>query len=325
MKRALHSLIFIAAISALALGCGKHEEGGKKKGEAAEKKTAAAKSPDNEKGSGGDEGAEEDAGKKEEAKPAGPSKREIRMARVKAPANVAAAPADATKLKTGVAYKVLAEGKGTVKPSRDDVLTIRYTAWDTTGKPTSTTWKVKTQKPRELVFRKLIPGWQDVLKEMVVGERRLVWIPAKRAYVNKRNRKKGPRTVDMELVSMRVAPPAPSDLRRPPKDATKTKSGLVYKKLKSGDGKVHPKAADNVKAKYAGWSMKGICFDYTGPDEQRQFNLGSVIKGWTEGVQLMVVGDKYRFWIPEKIGYDGMPGKPGGKLVFDVELVKILK
>ncbi|MGB5296177.1 MAG: FKBP-type peptidyl-prolyl cis-trans isomerase, partial [Thermoanaerobaculia bacterium] len=53
------------------------------------------------------------------------------------------------------------------------------------------------------------------------------------------------------------------------------------------------------------------------------FGLNQVIAGWTEGVQLMVVGEKRRFWIPEKLAYGGEPGKPAGNLVFDVELISI--
>ena len=55
-----------------------------------------------------------------------------------------------------------------------------------------------------------------------------------------------------------------------------------------------------------------------------RFPLGRVIAGWTEGVQLMVEGERRRFWIPEKLAYQGRPGAPAGMLVFDVELLKVL-
>jgi peptidylprolyl isomerase len=57
--------------------------------------------------------------------------------------------------------------------------------------------------------------------------------------------------------------------------------------------------------------------------EPATFPLGAVIPGWTEGVQLMVQGEKRRFWIPEDLAYQGRPGPPQGMLVFDVELVGI--
>jgi peptidylprolyl isomerase len=53
------------------------------------------------------------------------------------------------------------------------------------------------------------------------------------------------------------------------------------------------------------------------------FGLNQVIAGWTEGVQLMVEGEKRRFWIPESLAYRGQPGAPAGMLVFDVELIRI--
>ena len=58
--------------------------------------------------------------------------------------------------------------------------------------------------------------------------------------------------------------------------------------------------------------------------EPSSFPLGGVIKGWTEGLQLMVEGEKRRFWIPEKLAYKGRKGSPAGMLVFDVELLEIL-
>jgi peptidylprolyl isomerase len=57
--------------------------------------------------------------------------------------------------------------------------------------------------------------------------------------------------------------------------------------------------------------------------EPIDFPLNRVIPGWTEGLQLMVVGETRRFWIPSKLAYDGQPGAPQGMLVFDVELLEV--
>ena len=76
----------------------------------------------------------------------------------------------------------------------------------------------------------------------------------------------------------------------------------------------------------SGWTTDGMLFDSSvvrGPPTT--FGLHQVIKGWTEGVQLMVAGEKRRFWIPEKLAYGGEAGKPAGMLVFDVELISIEK
>jgi FKBP-type peptidyl-prolyl cis-trans isomerase len=54
-----------------------------------------------------------------------------------------------------------------------------------------------------------------------------------------------------------------------------------------------------------------------------QFGVDQVIDGWTEGLQMMVEGEKRRFWVPAQLAYEGVPGKPQGTLVFDVELIRI--
>jgi peptidylprolyl isomerase len=106
-----------------------------------------------------------------------------------------------------------------------------------------------------------------------------------------------------------------------------TASGLQYKVLTQGDGTEHPSASSKVKVHYHGTLLDGTVFDSSvDRGEPISFGLNQVIKGWTEGVQLMVVGDKVRFYIPSKLGYGNQPsGKigPGALLIFDVELLAI--
>jgi peptidylprolyl isomerase len=118
--------------------------------------------------------------------------------------------------------------------------------------------------------------------------------------------------------------PAPPDVAAAPADAEKTPSGLASKVLQKGTGTEKPSSDSKVKVHYTGWTTDGKMFDSS---VQRgtpaTFKLDQVIKGWTEGLQLMVVGEKRRFWIPEELAYKGAPGAPQGMLVFDVELIKI--
>jgi hypothetical protein len=119
---------------------------------------------------------------------------------------------------------------------------------------------------------------------------------------------------------------APADVAAPPADAQKTASGLAYKVLKEGAGPDKPTAADTVKVFYVGWTTDGKMFDKQIPPEQPiTFPLRGVIAGWTEGVQLMKQGDRFRFWIPKELAYNDRPGRPAGMLVFDVELLKIAR
>jgi len=126
----------------------------------------------------------------------------------------------------------------------------------------------------------------------------------------------------------RTAPPpipAPADVAKPPADAVRTASGLIYKSLQPGTGTAHPAAADIVTVQYTGWTTDGRMFDSSyARSAPSTFPLDKVIRGWGEGVQLMVVGQKTRFWIPEPLAYKGQAGRPAGQLVFDVELLDIV-
>ncbi len=106
-----------------------------------------------------------------------------------------------------------------------------------------------------------------------------------------------------------------------------TPSGLQYKILTQGDGDERPTATDRVKVHYHGTLLDGTVFDSSvDRNEPISFGLNQVIKGWTEGVQLMSVGDKYRFFIPSGLAYGNRSaGKitPSSTLIFDVELLGI--
>ena len=118
--------------------------------------------------------------------------------------------------------------------------------------------------------------------------------------------------------------PAPADVAAPPADATVTSTGLASRTLSPGTGTKHPSARSRVLVHYSGWTTDGKMFDSSvSRGEPIAFGLHQVIPGWTEGVQLMVEGEKRRFWIPEALAYGGRPGPPAGMLVFDVELIRI--
>ncbi|HEX6324304.1 MAG TPA: FKBP-type peptidyl-prolyl cis-trans isomerase [Vicinamibacterales bacterium] len=119
--------------------------------------------------------------------------------------------------------------------------------------------------------------------------------------------------------------PAPPDVAAAPADAARTPSGLASKVLSAGSGTTHPGPASLVKVHYTGWTTDGQMFDSSVTrGEPSSFTLDGVIDGWTEGLQLMVEGEKRRFWIPAELAYGNSPGRPQGMLVFDVELIDIL-
>lgn len=107
-----------------------------------------------------------------------------------------------------------------------------------------------------------------------------------------------------------------------------TKSGLQYEVLTEGTGR-SPKATDKVRCHYEGRLINGDVFDSSYQRNQpADFGLNQVIAGWTEGVQLMKEGAKYRFYIPYLLGYGeqgaGSSIPPYSTLIFDVELIRVL-
>jgi peptidylprolyl isomerase len=240
---------------------------------------------------------------------------------IPAPPDVATPPADATKTASGLATKVLKPGTGKEHPAKDDLVMVHYSGWTTDGKMFDSS--VARGTPSTFPVARVIPGFSEGLQLMVQGEKRRLWIPEALAYKGQEGRPKGMLVFDVELIDMPNR--APGDVKAPPADAKKTASGLAYKVIKEGTGGRHPKSSDQVTVHYSGWTTDGKMFDSSVTRGQpTTFPLDGVIAGWTEGVQLMVEGEKTRFWIPEKLAYKGERA-PYGMLVFDIELIKIAR
>jgi FKBP-type peptidyl-prolyl cis-trans isomerase len=264
---------------------------------------------------------------KAEAKPT-PSAADQR----KAPADVAAPPPSATKRPSGLASRILREGTGTIHPHPWDKVTVHYTGWKTDGKMFDSS--LSRGEPATFPLDAVIAGWTEGLPLMVVGEQRRLWIPANLAYGETPRRPGAPSGMlvfDVELLDIQPGRPpilAPPDVAAVPPTATRTASGLAYRNLTKGTGKAHPFLTDRVRVHYSGWTPDGKLFDSSVKrGEPAVFPLNGVIRGWTEGVRLMVVGDKTRFWIPGALAYGDGPargGAPTGTLVFDIELLEIL-
>ena len=126
---------------------------------------------------------------------------------------------------------------------------------------------------------------------------------------------------------MSNTPETPKDVAAAPSDAEVTDSGLASKILQVGEGDQRPGPQDTVQVHYSGWMIDGKLFDSSvSRGETTSFPLNQVIPGWTEGLQLMTIGEKRRFWIPADLAYGEKPSRPGapsGDLTFDVELFSI--
>ncbi len=251
---------------------------------------------------------------------------------IPAPDDVAKPPKDAKKTASGLVTQVLRKGSGTVHPAPWDKVRVNYTGWTTDGHMFDSS--VARGRPATFGVGQVIKGWTEGLQLMVEGEKRRMWIPADLAYGAhpRPGAPKGELVFDVDLLDIihmpkpPEPPKVPKDVKAPPVNAKKTKSGLAYRVLEKGKGKKHPTADSRVTVDYTGWTTDGKMFDSSVVRGQpATFSLGQVIKGWTEGVQLMVEGEKARFWIPADLAYGKhpRPGAPQGMLVFDIKLIKI--
>jgi peptidylprolyl isomerase len=256
-----------------------------------------------------------------------------KAAGIPAPADVAAPPESAKSSESGLAWTVLQEGTGDKHPTEVDIVTVNYTGWTTSGRMFDSS--TKRGKPSEFPLNRVIKGWTEGVQLMVSGEKRRFWIPGELAYGKAKpsdphagmGPPRGTLVFDIELVSFKEAPKppdTPKDVAKIPKNAKKTKSGLASRVLSKGTGTDHPTATSVVTVHYSGWTTDGKMFDSSVTrGNPSTFGLNQVIAGWTEGLQLMVIDETRRLWIPEDLAYAGRPGRPAGMLVFDVELIGI--
>ena len=252
------------------------------------------------------------------AQPAQPPRQSVAVP----PPDVARPPADAETTASGLKSKVITAGTGSTKPGPLDIVTVHFTGWTAEGKLFDSS--VLRGRPSAFALDRLIPGWKEGLQLMVEGEKRRLWIPSTLAFEGLRDRPQGPIVFDVELLDVLPAPTVPPDVQAPPADAERSRSGLASRRLEPGSGSRRPGPTSTVVVHYSGWTSDGAMFDSSvARRETSTFRLDEVVAGWTEGLQLMVEGEKRRFWIPEALAYAGRAGAPQGVLVFDVMLIAI--
>jgi len=272
--------------------------------------------------------------------PSGPLVFEVELFSIKKAAEAPAtprdlsAPAGAEKTASGLASEILSSGDGGAKPGPKDIVKVHFSGWTSEGSLIEST-ELHDGPVQFKLDQVSVKGWVEGLQLMSLGEKRRFWIPADLAFANQApsGAPQGDVIFDFELLEVQAAPPepkaipAPEDVKAAPAEAETTASGLASKMLKKGSGSQHPTATQEVEVHYTGWTTDGEMFDSSvARGEPITFPLNGVIPGWTEGVQLMVEGEKRRFWIPGTLAYGdnpSSPGAPAGMLVFDVELIKI--
>ncbi len=228
-------------------------------------------------------------------------------------------PKDAIKTKSGLAMLVLKPGTGKKRPKPTDVVRATFKGWTPEGRAFG------SAEPSLLTLSQQPPGWVEALGQMVEGEKRRLWMTPALAYGNAPGSPTEGLVLELELNSIPEPPKAPADVKAPPKDATKLPSGVSFKILQKGTGSEHPTATSRVTMHYTGWTKAGKMFDSSVMrGAPLTIGLGQVIPGWTQGVPVMVAGDKMRLWIPATLAYGEKPSRPtdpAGDLVFDLELL----
>jgi FKBP-type peptidyl-prolyl cis-trans isomerase len=243
-----------------------------------------------------------------------------------APPDLTAAPQDATKTASGLTYKVLAHeaARESERPHSWDRVTVRFAGWTQNGEM----FDSSKREPERFELSKVIPGWQEALPLLSLGDKARLWVPEALAYRGRQGEPRGTLVYDIELVSIerRPEPPrAPEELNAPPPKATRTRSGLAYRFLHQSGSTRRPGPQDRVTVNYAAWTSDGKLFDSTAlRGRPATVPIGQLIKGWAEGLQLMAEGDKAQLWIPEKLAYAGRDGSPRGMLVYEVELLQLI-
>jgi len=254
---------------------------------------------------------------------------------ITAPPDVATPPRDAETTPSGLAMKVLRAGTGTEHPVANDCVTANFVAWTTDGSLFSTSTSMDNSEL--LCLNAAIIGVSEALKEMVVGEKRRLWVPEDLTFREHHHHgqkrpedevpPRGDLTFDLELLSIIKAPPTPADVTQPPATATRTSSGLAYQVVKSATSSVHPSLKDKVTVHFSCWRADGSLFESTEMGNHPALvTLATAPVGWREALPLMVVGQKARFWIPAALAFGDKPANrfnPAGDLVYEIELLGI--
>ncbi len=247
---------------------------------------------------------------------------------------------DVKVTESGLQYEVLSEGPANgYAPKATDIVDVHYVGTLLDGVEFDSS-RARGSAAR-FPLNQVIPGWTEGVQLMTEGDRYRFFIPPELAY-GESGTPGGPigpnaaLIFDVELLKVtspeRNAEAAKKFLADNAKKSgvKTTASGLQYEVLAEGpaDGK-SPSDANVVSVHYKGTLVDGTEFDSSrARGEPAEFPLAQVIPGWTEGVQLMSVGDKYKFYLPPALAY-GETGTPGGPigpneaLIFEVELLDV--
>jgi peptidylprolyl isomerase len=239
---------------------------------------------------------------------------------IPAPDDVAAAPDDAIRTKSGLAWRLLSEPAGQVdRPGLNDVVKTLYTGWTVDGEMFDTTFA----RPREFRVTAVIPGFEEAVQLLSIGEKGRFWIPAELAYEGVRGKPQGMLVFDLEIVGIERGPQPPLASAAPPEDAIRTESGLAWVVLEQGEpGGQSPGAEDTILVEYSSWTPEGRLLDTTiHKTKPEVFSLNLTIPGFRQSFATMIPGERRQIWIPSAL--TELDGRiiHEDTVVFDMKLV----
>ena len=201
---------------------------------------------------------------------------------------------------SGVKWEAVVEGTGDAVAA-DEGIALRYAIWKATGELLDCSEKQNNHQLRGTVDTLPFPFLKDLAMKCKRGTVLRAEVPQK-LFPNAQ----ADTVWELELTGVLSVPKFRA---LDPAKTVKTQSGLKYEVIEAGTGE-SPKATDLVVAHYSGWLTDGKAFDGSyGRGEPNEFPLNGVIKGWTEGLQLMKTGGKFLFEIPGNLAY-GERGSP---------------
>ena len=244
---------------------------------------------------------------------------------IPAPDDVAAPPASATKIASGLAWRLLGDPANKIdRPGIHDMVEIRYTGWTTDGEMFDTT-EIHEQS-RTFRVSGVIPGFEEAVQLLSIGEQARFWLPEELAYNGRVGKPAGMLVFDLTLVGITRGPEPPARLRLPPENGARSDSGLVWVVLAEGDSeRVSPGEEATMLVNYSSWTTDGELLDSTvHRGEPQAFTMNLVIDGFREMFHTMVPGERRLVWMPPELTELDGERVHDGTVVFDLELVSYM-
>lgn len=236
-------------------------------------------------------------------------------------AELAAPPATAARLPSGMSTLQLRAGTGKVSPRPQDWIAFFAVGRRADGTVVQNTFA--SPDPIRMQMSRLIPAWQSAFAAMVAGEQRRFWFPAELAPKNPKTGAQEALVFDLELVAVLKMADPPSSLHGP--DPKATQAGLTSWTLTMKAGKGGPKATrkDAALLNFTVWNEAGHTLSTSSLDGRPTlFPLDRVMPSFAACVEGMTVGELRRCWIAAA-GNEGFPGAPTGALIFELELLNL--